>query len=197
MLAARPRRLVSAATVEAILAAAGRSESVPAETIEGLREWLGAALERALWRLDQAPLTKPEVRQLRGAFDKLQRLAEPLRHRTDPPPRIDIRRWEEWFGAQDADRKRGRPNECDWILIGDLLAIYEVISGLTASGTHSEHSEGDNPTRTYLKTALGLLKSEMPIDSGIRFHVPSHDSLIDQLPKIRDRDIDWPKLSLN
>lgn len=106
-------RLVSSASVQAILAAAGWPEPASPEMIDGLQEWLGAAIERATWRANEKPLTHRDIATLRAAYDSFASLAASLRHRQPPPPRIDEEAWQIWFAVQDANRKRGRPDKCD------------------------------------------------------------------------------------
>jgi hypothetical protein len=194
---AKPPRLVSSASVLAILEAAGRSAPINSETIGALQDWLSGAIERAVRRANERPLNQKEIARLKDAYDNLRDLTAPLRGRQPPPPPINELAWQAWFTDQNSNRKRGRPDKCDWMLIADLLAIYEVTSGQKASAKVPDYEPFEEPTMDYLTAALEAMRADTPMNVKIRLHIPSRDAVRLQLPKIRPRDIEWAKISIS
>lgn len=168
-------------TIEAILVAANCSKPLSPDDVAALEEWLAAEWAQALRRVRRKPLTKADV----DAFDKAHRafadLIESLQDRVLAPPTIPPASEADWAGWKELygqfGYSRGRRESRDWILIGALLALYETVSGASASA-----AQKDGPTLRYLRAALSHLAPYAPDDLRNYFLSPEHDALRRQLP---------------
>lgn len=182
---AEPPATLSPATVEAILAAAGRSGPVPPELIEKLGRWLDDVLERAIHRVQRQPLTPEDVDKLERAYARFSYIVQALQDRTNPPPVIPTRDcqtdWEHWIATHRAlGFRRGPRESIEWQLIGELIVFYETISDRPASA-----AQPAGLTMTFLTTALGELRSHVPDDLRSNFASPKNGVLRRQLPALK------------
>jgi len=166
------------------LTVANHGEQLSSHHLAALDEWLAAEWAQALSRAQRKPLTKLDV----VAFDKAHKafadVIESLQDRVLAPPTIppeseaDWSRWKELY--EQFGYSRGRRESRDWILIGALLALYETVSGSSASG-----AQEDGPTLRYLRAALSHLAQYAPHDVRSYFRSPEQDALRRQLPGLK------------
>ena len=172
-------------TVEAILAAAGRSGPFPPELIERLGRWLDDVLERAIDRVQRQPLTPEDVDKLERAYVRFSYIVQALQDRTTPPPLIPTRDcqtdWDYWIATHRAlGFRRGPRESIEWQLIGELIAFYETASDRPASA-----AQPGGLTMTFLTTALAELKNHVPDALRSNFASPKNGVLRRQLPALK------------
>ena len=182
---AEPPATLPLATVEAILAGAGRSGPIPPDQIERLGRWLDDVLERAIHRALRQPLTPEDVDKLERAYVRFSYIVQALQDRTTPPPVIPTRDcqtdWEHWIVTHRALGFRRGPRETiEWQLIGELIVFYETVSDRRASA-----AQPDGLTMTSLTTALSELRSHVPEPLRSKFASPKSGVLRRQLPALK------------
>lgn len=183
-----PATDLSTNTLKAIVAAANRNAVLPDEAVEALRGWLAQNVMLACGRAYATPLGRQDVERVGKAYDAFREALADLQGSDDPPPQLPSSNggwtaWDQWLTGHrhfDTRKPRGQPEVRDWRLIGELVALYEIISGQQASAAN----EG-NETTTFLDRALSLLEAHLPHDRGDRFAWPRQETLKDQLPKLR------------
>lgn len=172
-------------SVETILAAAGRTKPHDPALIDALGRWLDDGLERAIDRARAKPLTQGDVNKLDRAYVRFRDTVQALQDRKNPPPSIPARGgetdWDCWVATHRAfGFKRGRRESVDWYLIGELIALYEVISKRRASASQSR-----GPTMRFLGTALSELANHAPSETRSYFATPKNGALKEQLGVLR------------
>ena len=187
--------ILPAATVKAILAAAGDTGPYAPEMIARLRFWLSDALAGAISRAHGKPPPNKDVDALDTAYQAFRNAIAGLQNCADPPPMLPgqsagLTPWDGWledsrsFGAHP-----GRPDSCDWPFIVALLALYETVSGQAASANQKE-----GPTMRYLKRAMAELAPYLPQSATRNVRCPKPAALNRRLPYLREfhfSDEEW------
>ena len=171
-------------TIEAILHAVNRRKPLTADDLSELDGWLAVEWAQALRRARIQPLTNTDVKDFNKAHQAFVDIIERLQDRALPPPRIPTNSeadWESWSEKYEQfGYIRGRRNNCDWLLIGALLALYEFVTEASSSG-----AQEDGPTMRYLETALKHLTPYAPAELRSYFQPPQKDALRKQLPSLK------------
>ena len=175
-----PDRL-SLESVQRILTAAGQSKPHDAASIDALGRWLDEGLDRTVGRARTKPLTQGDVNKLDRAYVRFREAVQALQDRRNPPPVIPVRDcqtdWEYWVATHRVlGFKRGRRESVDWYLVGELIALYETVSGRRASA-----SQPRGPTMRFLETALSELADHAPAEVRSYFQSPNSGALRQQL----------------
>lgn len=180
---------LTAASVEAIFAAAGRSAPFAPAMIEEVRGLLDNVLKRAVRQAYAKPITKDDVDRLDAAYRRFHKVIEELQDRDHPPPGIPVSHgstdWEHWLiDYQHFGFKVGRRESSDWKLIASLIGLYEMICSTRASAAQAK-----GPTMRFLRAALCELEKHAPAEIRGHFASPTVEALKQQLPRLREFDI--------